>query len=152
MSQTTDDLARLAEDIGAHFERLGLSRTAGRVLGVLAVAPGPQSTTELIAALGVAKSSMSVALATLTRYGLVLREPVGARGDAYRLADDAFESVFAGKVAELAVFPDLADRGLDLTDDPDVRRRLTRIRDYYRFLLREFPRLLQRWDEERVED
>lgn len=147
-----DRLSELAENIGAHFENLGLSRTAGHVIGRLAISSRDLSATELVGAVGVAKSSMSVALATLTRYGLITRHPAGARHDAHRLSGEAFERMFASKLGELEAFPALAERGLELTEDPVVRARLTRIRDYYRFMLREFPLLLARWDRERDRD
>lgn len=149
---TQSELEQLAEQIGRHFENLGLSRTAGRTLGRLAVTSRDLTAAELTTTLGVAKSSMSVTLSTLTRYGLVTRHPVGARSDAYRLADRAFEGVFTSKLGELEIFPALAERGLELSDDPLVRERLTGIRDYYRFMLREFPQLLARWDQERDRD
>jgi|GEM_PF-913805 Predicted transcriptional regulators len=144
-----ESLLDVAERIAVHFEALGLSRTAAGVIGRLAVSGRDLTATELAASLGVAKSSMSVALATLHRYGLVTRHPSGSRGDVHRLAPEAFERAFSSKVAELEAFPAIAERGLELADDPVVRERLARIRDYYRFMLREFPILLERWERER---
>ncbi|MGW2151371.1 hypothetical protein ACWCOT_44200 [Nonomuraea bangladeshensis] len=52
------------EDAGLFYERLGLSRTAGRVMSwLLAAETGDPDAPELAEALAVAKSSMSVALA-----------------------------------------------------------------------------------------
>jgi DNA-binding transcriptional regulator GbsR (MarR family) len=141
----------LVDDIGFHLERLGLSRTAGRVLGALLLAPGGDADAPgLTEQLGVAKSSLSQAIGMLERYGLVQRAPGAGRRDRYRLTDGVFESVFFSKQPELGAFAQLAERVLNegnLSDDAEAR--LVRMRDFYRFLLAEYPRLLQRWEEVR---
>lgn len=143
-----DATTRLSEDLADHYRALGLSGTASRVIGHLALAPdGSADAVELADRLGVAKSSLSVALATLERYGLVTRSrPARSRRDRYTLADDAFEAVFLSKFPALQSFLDLADRGLELTEPgSDSERRLRRMRDFYAFMLDEFPALLERW-------
>ena len=67
---TSDARAEFIEDAGMFFERLGLSRTAGRVVGWLLISPdGTADAPELCADLAVAKSSMSVALRQLATAG-----------------------------------------------------------------------------------
>ncbi len=141
----------LIDDIGFHLERLGLSRTSGRVIGALmlasdATADAPTLTEQL----GVAKSSLSAAVALLERYGLVQRMPGASRRERYRLTEGLFESVFFSKQGELGAFADLAERVLDQGDlAPEAQARVERMRDFYRFLLAEYPRLLERWEESR---
>ncbi|MFG3441298.1 GbsR/MarR family transcriptional regulator [Nonomuraea sp. NPDC047897] len=143
------------ESAGLYFERLGLSRTAGRVVGVLLIdsedsvdAPG------LCERLGVAKSSMSVALGQLERGGLVERfRPPRGRRDHYRLTEDVFGRAFRAKMAEFSAFARLAEQGLAVVgDNPESRARLELMRDMYGFMGREFPKLLDRWDGERRPD
>lgn len=146
-----DERERLANDIATHYEQLGLSSTAARVLGQLVLEPsGGADAPTLVERLGVAKSSMSVALTTLERYGLVARmRPAGERRERYVLAEDAFEVVFLSKLPALQSFLDLADRGLALAEPGSTASaRLTRMRDFYAFMLREFPPLLERWQGE----
>tara|TARA_R110002126_G_scaffold33276_15_gene104198 strand:- start:636 stop:1097 length:462 start_codon:yes stop_codon:yes gene_type:complete len=143
----------LAEDFAQHYVRLGMTTTAARVLGHLLVEPsGRADAPSLAAALGVAKSSMSVALATLETLGLVVRSrPPRERRDSYALGDDAFEKAFASKLPALSSFAALADRGLELAEpDSSSAQRLERMRAFYAFMLREFPKLLDQWQRESV--
>ncbi|TDD02846.1 MarR family transcriptional regulator [Nonomuraea deserti] len=140
------------ESAGLYFERLGLSRTAGRVIGVLLVDPDDSADAPgLCEQLGVAKSSMSVALGQLERGGLVERfRPPRGRRDHYRLTEDVFGRAFRAKMAEFTAFAQLAEQGLAAVgDNPRSRARLELMRDMYGFMGREFPKLLDRWDRER---
>ncbi|WP_440073521.1 GbsR/MarR family transcriptional regulator [Streptosporangium sp. OZ121] len=141
------------ESAGLYFERLGLSRTSGRVVGCLLAATGEAADAPgLCERLGVAKSSMSVALRQLEQGGLVERyRPPRARRDHYRLAEDVFGRAFRAKMAEFTAFAELAGQGLDAVGDhPAARARLELMRDMYGFMAREFPALLDRWDAERA--
>jgi DNA-binding MarR family transcriptional regulator len=145
--------AEFVEEAGLYFQRLGLSRTAGRAMGWLLVEPDGDAL-ELAEALTVAKSSMSVALGKLDQFGLVerFRRP-GERRDRYRLAEDVFARSFRSRMAEFAAFTELAERGLAAVgDDPVRRRRLELMRDMYAFMAVEFPKLLDRWDEQAGEE
>ncbi|MEJ2578600.1 MAG: MarR family transcriptional regulator [Kineosporiaceae bacterium] len=135
------------EEAGLYFERLGLSRTSGRVMGVL-LTRSDADAPELAGRLGVAKSSLSVALRQLEGAGLLLRfRSPGHRRDRYRLAEDVFARGFRARMAEFEAFTALATRGLAVVgDDPGLRLRLELMRDMYAFMAVEFPRLLDRWD------
>ena len=137
------------ESAGLFYERLGLSRTSGRVMGwLLAAEADSADAPELAEALGVAKSSMSVALRQLEQAGLVERFRMpGGRRDRYRLAEDVFLRAFRAKLAEFEGFRALAEQGLRAVgDDPARRRRLELMRDMYAFMMDRFPRLLDEWD------
>ncbi|MBG0831228.1 MarR family transcriptional regulator [Planomonospora sp. ID67723] len=147
------DVEEFVESAGLHFERLGLSRTAARVMGCLLAETGEAADAPgLCERLGVAKSSMSVALHQLERGGLVERyRPPRARRDHYRLAEDVFGRAFRTKMTEFTAFAALAEQGLSAVGDhPTARARLEHMRDMYAFMAREFPKLLDRWDEERA--
>ncbi|MFD9947437.1 GbsR/MarR family transcriptional regulator [Nonomuraea sp. NPDC059023] len=146
------DIEEFVESAGLYFERLGLSRTAGRVIGALLVDSGDAADAPgLCASLGVAKSSMSVALGQLERGGLVERfRPPRARRDHYRLAEDVFGRAFRAKMAEFTAFAELAGQGLSVVgDNPRGKARLESMRDMYAFMGREFPKLLDQWEKER---
>ncbi|WP_433432040.1 GbsR/MarR family transcriptional regulator [Nonomuraea sp. CA-141351] len=141
---------QFVEDAGMFYERLGLSRTSGRVMGWLLTAEADSADApELAEALAVAKSSMSVALRQLEQAGLVERFRLrGERRDRYRLAEDVFARAFRAKMAEFEAFRTLAEQGLGAVgDDPARRRRLELMRDMYAFMMDRFPRLLDEWDE-----
>ncbi|MFY7065771.1 GbsR/MarR family transcriptional regulator [Nocardiopsis changdeensis] len=142
-------VAAFVEEAGLFYERLGLSRTEGRVMGRLLSAPEDDADAPaLCEALGVAKSSMSVSLRRLEQAGLVerFRRP-GERRDRYRLAEDVFQRAFRAKMAEFDRFRALAERGLAAVgDDPRRRERLELMRDMYGFMADRFPDLLDEWD------
>lgn len=143
------------ENAGLYFERLGLSRTSGRIIGSLLVDTGQAADAPgLCERLGVAKSSLSVALRQLEQSGLVERfRPARGRRDHYRLADDVFGRAFRAKMAEFDAFAGLAEQGLSVVGQDHVARgRLEQMRDMYAFMAREFPRLLDRWEEQRTSD
>lgn len=144
-----DERLGFVEDAGLYFERLGFSRTAGRIMGWLLTADDDGADApEMCAALGVAKSSVSVALRRLEPAGLVERFRVaGQRRDRYRLTEDVFGRAFRAQMEVLPAFVELADRGLAVVgDDPARRRRLENMREMYAFMARRFPRLLDEWE------
>ncbi|MEV4250930.1 MarR family transcriptional regulator [Streptosporangium canum] len=148
------DVEEFVESAGLYFERLGLSRTCGRVMGCLLADTGDAADAPgLCARLAVAKSSMSVALRQLEQGGLVERyRPPRARRDHYRLTEDVFGRAFRAKMTEFAAFTALAEQGLGAVGEhPAARARLEHMRDMYSFMAREFPKLLDRWDAERAE-
>lgn len=75
MSDGDRDLARerVIESLEQSAEVYGLSRSAGRIYGVLYFAPEPLSIPELVEETGYAKSTVSNVTRTLTRIGLIHR-------------------------------------------------------------------------------
>ncbi|MDR7383019.1 GbsR/MarR family transcriptional regulator [Promicromonospora iranensis] len=143
------DVEDFTEEAGLFYERLGLSRTAGRVVGHLLVADDDGADAPgLCAQLSVAKSSMSVALRQLDQAGMVDRfRRRGERRDRYRLTEDVFGRAFRAKMAELDAFQELAAHGLAAVgDDPRRRQRLENMRDMYAFMAERFPALLDEWE------
>lgn len=140
------------EEAGLFYERLGLSRTAGRVIGHLLTSDDDGADApDLCERLAVAKSSMSVALRQLDQAGMVERfRRRGGRRDRYRLTEDVFGRAFRAKMAEFDAFQQLAARGLAAVgDDPQRRRRLENMRDMYAFMADRFPALLDEWEASR---
>lgn len=141
------------ERFGLYFERLGLTRMAGRIIGYLMICePVEQSMADLCDALDAAKSSVSTALRTLTELALV--EQIGIRGerrDYYRVSGDIWYRSFAARMQQLSIIRALAEDGITLLggDTPERRRRLELMRDYNAFMEREFTKLLQKWESER---
>ncbi len=139
------------EDASLYFERLGLSRTAGRIMGWLLVNGPDGDAPQFCETLRVAKSSVSVALRRLEQAGLVEKFRVaGMRRDRYRLTDDVFGRAFRAQMTAMDDFVELADRGLSVVgDDPAQRQRLENMRNMYDFMSRRFPQLLDEWEANR---
>lgn len=139
---------QFAEDVGRVFEGFGVSRMAGRVLGWLLICDPPrQSSAELVAALGATKGSISTATRMLEASGLITRIAVpGRRGDLFELRPEAFHQAH-DQLGTMRVFRELMEKGLAALGDEDSPRadRLRRTRDFYAFLEREFPALVERF-------
>lgn len=71
--EITDARERVIESMEQSAEGYGLSRSAGRIYGILYFAANPLSIPELVDATGYAKSTVSNVTRTLTRIGLIHR-------------------------------------------------------------------------------
>jgi len=146
-------LAFHVEEWGLAFEQSGLPRMAGRALGWLLVSPDEASTAaELARALSASKASISTTTRLLERFGFI--EAVGRPGDRlrrFRLRPDAFTRQMEQKLGAVSMWRELAARGLTILRGSGPRRseRLKEVHDFYVFLEREFPRLLEKWRKER---
>jgi len=129
----------------------GLPRMAGRVLGALLLADPPERSAEdLAGTLRASRGSISTSTQMLERMGLIDRvSRPGERRTYFRNKPHAFHEVMKREMEAITAFRRLAEKGLTLleTDDPEVRRGLEEMRDFYRFFEREFPAILARWEE-----
>ncbi|HET7678099.1 MAG TPA: MarR family transcriptional regulator [Candidatus Limnocylindrales bacterium] len=144
---------RYVEDVGLLFERSGMPRMAGRILGCLMVADRPDLTsTDLVGALGASKGSISTMTRVLVQLGLIERtRQLGQRADRFRLRADVAGHLTGETMARIREIRELAARGLELVRgrQPEQERRMADVHDLYAFLEREFPALLERWARQR---
>jgi DNA-binding transcriptional ArsR family regulator len=145
-ARSTDDFV---ERMGEWFALSGQQRITGRVLGVLLVCDPPdQSIDDLVERTGASKASVSITLRLLTTKRLVERlgRP-GERRAYYRLRPGAWTTDMQGRAGEFGAIRQLAEEGLRaLGRAPAAQRaRLEVMRDFYGFLEREFPALIDRW-------
>jgi len=138
------------ERMGLAIERMGLSRTFGRLFGLLMVADRPLSLDEMVERLDVSKASVSTNARACEELGLARR--VGVRGDRkdyYEIAPRAFEQVTAKRVVAIHAMAGLAAEGLQAVGDDasPARDRLTEMLDFYLFMGEQIEELLERWRE-----
>lgn len=142
---------RYAEDAAVVLGGLGLPPAYGKLLGWLLVCDPPQQTsTQLAAALGLSKGSVSTGMRMLERSGFARRVPVpGHRGHAYEVQPDAIIRITA-EPTRFRIFRELMERGLDLVGGEDApgAERLRVTRDFYAFIERELPALVARFQSE----
>jgi len=125
-----DDADAVRRDVIESMERsaevYGLSRSAGRVYGVLYFASGPLSIPELVEETGYAKSTISNVTRKLTRIGLIRRRSTGGGGrrvqfepetDLWFVVQDVFQQYVA---REMGTTRRTLDRALDRLDDADA--------------------------------
>jgi hypothetical protein len=149
------ELLHYVEEVAIGFERQGLFRMAGRVIGWLLVCDPPeQSFNQIAEALQASKGSISSAMKFLIPSGIVERiSRPGNRRDYYRCRPSAWFELARDQSGQYGQFRKLADRGLDLLHDQPAARqeRLQAMRDFYAWLERELPALWERWERERKE-
>jgi DNA-binding transcriptional regulator GbsR (MarR family) len=139
------------EDIGLFFERIGVPRMAGRLLGWLLVCQPPhQSAEELAEALQASKGSISTNSRLLMRFDLVERVSFpGDRRVYYRLCEAVGSRLVAQEAAFMGELRQLAEKGLALLADEsdERRRRLADLQTVTGFVEGEFPALLARLED-----
>ena len=140
------------EEVSMSFEQSGLPRMAGRILGWLLISDPPhQSTSDLAEALMASKGSISTMTHLLIRIGMIERLSLpGQRRDYFRIKTGAWHQMLTDSMVQITAFRQLVERGLELIEDKAHfnRRWLEEMRDMYAFFEREFPAMLERWEQE----
>ncbi|WP_251329860.1 GbsR/MarR family transcriptional regulator [Haloplanus pelagicus] len=128
MSGDEPDVVReeVIESMERSAEVYGLSRSAGRVYGVLYFATEPLSIPELVEETGYAKSTISNVTRKLTRIGLIRRRSSGGGGRRVRFDPETdlwfvLQDVFQQYVArEMGTTRRTLDRALTRLDEGDA--------------------------------
>ncbi|GAB3447673.1 MarR family transcriptional regulator [Streptomonospora sediminis] len=142
-----------AEQLALTLTQHGMQRMAARVMAaVIFTEQATLTQGELAEELEVSTGSVSGAITMLTSVGLVERVPaVGSRRDHYRLRDDAWARLFSKQNEVVESMMQLARDGVELTAEGGyARSRLVDMRDFYEFMLGEFPALIERWRQQRA--
>jgi len=144
---------RFVEEVGIVFEDMSLPRMAGRILGWLMLSNPPhQSIDELAEVLMASKGSISTMTRLLIQFNLIERFSLpGVRHDYFRIRPEGWRYLARQRGDQIKVMRQLCERALELLmgEARDNREWLEEIRDMYAFFEREFPTLLERWEQER---
>lgn len=148
-----EDRASYVEDFGLFFEGFGLPRMVGRALGALLISEEPELSADGLAeALQASRGSISSATRTLTQMGLVQRYTRrGERRDYFRIKPGAWDEVMRQEMESVKALRGMAERGLAIagSDEEETRGKLEDMLDFFAHLEREFPAIIERWQEER---
>ena len=144
------DMHEYVESFGLFWEQAGLPRMTGRILSWLLICDPPHQTMhQLTEALQASKSSISTGTRMLIQMGIIERLSLpGQRRDHYRVVPDSWSHIMEEKAKrQFTELRRLSERGLALLDgaSPARRQRLEEMRDYYVFMEREFPLILDHW-------
>jgi DNA-binding transcriptional regulator GbsR (MarR family) len=127
----------------------------GRVLGVLLVSGLEEhSAEELADLLRASRGSISSATRTLVQTGLVQRvSRPGERRDYFRVRPGAWNELMRERMAQVYALREMAERGLNVLDavdsgEPEARRGLEEMHDFYTYWERELPAVLERWEQQ----
>jgi hypothetical protein len=143
---------RFVEELGTFFELVGFSRMAGRVWGFLLVSEEPEvSAADLADGLAASGGSISTATRALLRGGMIRRVRRPNQRRAYFTLDaEAVPRAMTQRLAVVSSMVALAARGLEVFGDSAlVRTRLEELHDFYAWMERELPVLMERWQQER---
>ena len=148
---------QFVEHFGIVFERTGLPKMTGRIFGWLLISDPPyQSTDQLAEALLASKGSISTTTRLLIQTNLIERFTLpGVRHDYFRLRPDAWRNLIKhGVEDELKMIRQLAEQGMQSFTEttPLTQACLERMHNMYAFFEREFPLLLERWEQEKVKE
>ena len=141
------------EDIGLFFERMGMPRMAGRILGALLISDPPaQSINDLAERLLTSKSSISIMARLLVEDGLIERvaSPIPRR-DYYRFKPGGWMLYMRQWLGLMAALHQITERGLSLVNykSPELKERLQEAHDLFSFIEQEFPALLRTLEKRR---
>lgn len=137
------------EELGVLMEETGGQRIMGRIMGYLLICvPEHQSSAQLAEALESSRGAISTATRSLAAAGIVQRVNFpGDRASYFRIKADAMQTFFQTEIARFAMWREIMERGLAITegDPPEHRRRMQDFHGLFAFLESEFPALLERW-------
>ncbi|GAA0401567.1 hypothetical protein GCM10009530_61820 [Microbispora corallina] len=140
--------SEFVDRMGLVMERLGGTRTMGRLYGRLMICDPPhRSLTELAAELGVSKTAVSTVARQLETGGMIERAPAANREHRYRVVGGGWMQAMRVQFAALRLSLEALDFGLSVVgeDLPEQRARLEETRAFFAFTVRDADEFLQRW-------
>ncbi|MFP4064315.1 MAG: GbsR/MarR family transcriptional regulator [Bacteroidales bacterium] len=140
------------EDNGLLFEKLGVTRMSGRILGYLMVTDRDKvSFSEFTEALKASKSSISTNLKMLLHIGFVKPLTIpGERKTYYMLSPDMdWGAYFSERLEMMKIMNNMFKKGLSLRSGhkDNAAQWLQEAIEFYSFFIEEFPAMLKRWEE-----
>ncbi|MCK7622854.1 MarR family transcriptional regulator [Streptomyces sp. RS10V-4] len=144
-----EQLRAVAERLALILAQGGMQKTTARVMTSLLFSQrGTMTAADLCEELQISSGAVSGAVKQLTASGLLERVPApGSRRDHYRFPDGAWARLMTQQNQMLATMGEVAGQGLVAAGDPatPAGQRLTEMADFYAFMLRELPPLVDRW-------
>lgn len=136
------------EEVGLIYEKTGLPRMCGRIMGLLMTYPATEvSFNTCVEELHASKSSVSASLKTLEamRFIQPYTEP-GQRKTLYKLVEESVFTIIDQKLALLDYFQKMVAKGASLNPPGHRRDQLGEMADFYAFVLQELPAIRTRWE------
>ncbi|MBO2456843.1 GbsR/MarR family transcriptional regulator [Actinomadura violacea] len=101
----------------------------------------------MVERLGIGSGSVSGAIKMLSTVGLIERAPApGSRREHYRVREGAWATLMSAQNGMVQAMFEAADQGIEAAGpDSPAARWLAEMRDFYGFMFREMPALIERW-------
>ncbi|WP_173092819.1 GbsR/MarR family transcriptional regulator [Actinomadura verrucosospora] len=145
---TVADTTEAAEHLALVLAQGGLQKATARVLAAFMFADEDSVTApDLAERLGISSGSVSGAIKMLSTVGLIERAPApGSRREHYRVREGAWATLMSAQNGMVQAMFEAADQGIEAAGpDSPASRRLAEMRDFYGFMFREMPALIERW-------
>ncbi len=139
------------ETVGLFYERFGLSRMSGRILGYLMSSPEESVSFEDIRArLHASKGSISGNINFLLAQKIINRTmKPGDRKTYYCFSAKSVYQVFDQKVQSITEMKKLLIRANEINNNPLLNKhaQISETVDFYNFLEKELPKLKEKWEQ-----
>jgi DNA-binding transcriptional regulator GbsR (MarR family) len=144
----SSSLREFIESMGIYFERYGLPRIGGRILGLLMVADRPLSLDDMASTLHVSRASVSTNMRLIAASSLADHVSLpGDRRDYYRFGRDTWERALKTEVEGIVLLRRIAERGLAAVSDTEntAREHLEEALEFCDLLVNDRQRTIERW-------
>jgi DNA-binding transcriptional regulator GbsR (MarR family) len=139
------------ENVGLFYEKYGLPKMAGRILGCLISSETDNNSFEnLKGILKASKGSISANVNLLQKQKMIEKHMIsGDRKSYYKIALNSLENILDAKVKSVTEFKLIIEKGIKLTSNRDAinQIKLSEIVTYYEFLEKEIPLLKIKWEQ-----
>lgn len=149
------DTSAAAEHLAVVLTQAGMQRMSARVWAAILCADQESVTAgELAEQLGVSAGAVSGAVKALLTGRLIARVPApGSRRDHYAFPENAWVTLISQRDGYLTEMREAAAEGIaNAGEDSVAGRRLAEMRDFFDFMHRMMPPLLEQWQRERGPD
>ncbi|MBO8191977.1 MarR family transcriptional regulator [Streptomyces oryzae] len=140
-----------AEKLALTLAQGGMQKTTARVMTALLFSRQETMTAgELCEELQISSGAVSGAVKQLIPTGMIERVPApGSRRDHYRFREHAWATLMSNQNAMLTVMKDSAAEGIEAAgQDGVLGSRLHEMRDFYAYMERQLPALIDQWREQ----
>ncbi|AGP56254.1 GbsR/MarR family transcriptional regulator [Streptomyces rapamycinicus] len=148
-------VSRFVERFAADLTEAGMQRMAARVLAALLVSDsGALTSAELAERLRISPAAVSGAIRYLSQVDMVVRErEPGSRRDRYRLYNNGvwYETLTRRDQIVARWESTMRDGAKVLGPDTPAGLRITETADFFEFVQRELPKMLERWRAQQAE-
>lgn len=143
------------EEVGTLFERNGVARAAGRILGLLLLAKRPLSQEEMATVLQTSRASVStnIQLGEVLQLIRIVPRQKGVRRDYYEISPGSWERAFMNAEGQVRVMQNLANNGLRIisSDNKAAQKRLKEMLALYDLYMEWWNNFEKAWEKRKAE-
>jgi DNA-binding transcriptional regulator GbsR (MarR family) len=139
------------EEVGIFYEKYGLPKMAGRILGCLISSNTNNNSFDYLKqTLKASKGSISGNINLLLNQNMIEKHMIsGDRKSYYQIALNSLENIMEAKAKSVTEFRLIFEKGIEFNSNKDSlnRKNLSEILKYYEFLEKEIPLLKIKWEQ-----